>query len=109
MATAQASMEELAERLGSQLGKPVVDRTGLTGQYEFTLYFSPEGLVSPMGGLRIPQPSAPPGAVEAPNEAENAPSLQTAIQEQLGLRLESKKLPLDLIVIDHIEKDPTEN
>ena len=48
MATAQASMEELAERLGSQLGKPVVDRTGLTGQYEFTLYFSPEGLVSPM-------------------------------------------------------------
>ncbi|MGD1072507.1 MAG: TIGR03435 family protein [Bryobacteraceae bacterium] len=109
MATARASMQELAERLGSQLGRPVVDQTGLTGKYEFTLYFSMEGLANAMGGIRSPQPTPPPGAVEAPSDAETAPSLQTAIQEQLGLRLESRKMPLDLIVIDHIEKVPTEN
>jgi uncharacterized protein (TIGR03435 family) len=108
MAASQASMQELAERLADQLGRPVVDQTGLTGKYEFELHFSMEGLVMPP-----PPPGArmapPPGAVEAPSDGESSPTLQTAIQEQLGLRLESKKAPLDLIVIDHIEKVPTEN
>jgi uncharacterized protein (TIGR03435 family) len=109
MAACHVSMQELAEKLADQLGRPVVDQTGLTEKYDFTLYFSPEGLASPMGGIRIPQPLPPPGAGEHPPEGETRPSLPIAIQEQLGLRLESKKLPLDLIVIDHIEKVPTEN
>jgi uncharacterized protein (TIGR03435 family) len=108
MAASPASMQELAERLAGPLGGPVADQTGLTGKYNFTLYFSMDGLVWPMG------PPPPPGAMGGPmppppSDAEPAPSLQTAVQEQLGLRLESKKLPLDLIVIDHIEKAPTEN
>ena len=108
MAASQASMQELAERLADQLGRPVVDQTGLTGKYEFELYFSMEGLEMPP-----PPPGArmapPPGAVEAPSDGESRPTLQTAVQEQLGLRLESRRAPLDLIVVDHIEKAPTEN
>jgi uncharacterized protein (TIGR03435 family) len=105
MAAGQASMQELAERLAGQLGGPVTDQTGLTGKFNFTLYYSMEGLV-------LPPP--PPGAMGGPmpppsSDAETAPSLPTALQEQLGLRLESKKVPLDLIVVDHIEKVPTEN
>ena len=100
MVATAMSMAELAEQLSGQLGSPVSDLTGLTGKYDFTLYFSQERLVvdSTRGGPRPPQP-----------DADAAPGLPTAVQEQLGLRLESRKLPLDLIVVDHIEKVPTEN
>jgi uncharacterized protein (TIGR03435 family) len=105
MTAGNQSMPELVEWLADKLGRPVTDLTGLTGKYDLTLYFSMEGLV-------LPPP--PPGAMGGPmpppsSDSETAPSLLTALQEQLGLRLESKKLPLDLIVIDHIEKAPTEN
>jgi uncharacterized protein (TIGR03435 family) len=107
MAASQASMQELAERLAELLGRPVTDQTGLTGKYQFELYFSLEGLAlsAPPGARMAP----PPGAVEAPSDGESSLTLQTAVQEQLGLRLESRKAPLDIIVIDHIEKAPTEN
>ena len=54
MAASQASMQELAETLANQLGRPVVDQTGLTGKYEFEVYFSMEGLAMPP-----PPPGAP--------------------------------------------------
>jgi uncharacterized protein (TIGR03435 family) len=68
-------------------GRVVVDRTGLAGRYEFTLRFTP--------------PGTQPGA-------DGAPDFFTAIQEQLGLRLEATRAPVDTFVIDHIER-PTEN
>ena len=94
-----------------QLGRQVVDKTALTGLFDFTLQFSAEGLslpgLPPAGALPPgPGPAgAGPGAATAP--ADPVPSLFTAIQE-LGLRLESSKGPVDVLVVDSAQK-PTEN
>jgi uncharacterized protein (TIGR03435 family) len=102
---------QIAEMLGNQLGRPVVDQTGLTANYDFTLDFAPdESMRMPgmMGGM--PPGHGPEGGEgAAPASDSNGPSLTTALQEQLGLKLESKKGPIDLIVIDNLEKTPTEN
>jgi uncharacterized protein (TIGR03435 family) len=92
------TMQDLANSLQGQLKRPVTDATGLTAKYNFTLNFSMEGL--DLGSGRIP---VSPGDVEPP------PDIFTALQSQLGLKLEPKKGPVDLIVIDHIEKTPTGN
>jgi uncharacterized protein (TIGR03435 family) len=85
----------------------VVDQTGLTGKYDFNLEFTSENM-----------PAIPPGAVPAmgrgdaagpPAPSDQAPTLIAALQEQLGLKLDAKKLPVDIVVVDHIEKSPTEN
>jgi uncharacterized protein (TIGR03435 family) len=85
----KADMERFASWLTYGAGRPVLDRTGLTGSYDFTLDWSPD-----FGGARPPDP----GAAE----------LFTALQEQLGLKLELRKEPLEFIVIDHAER-PSEN
>jgi bla regulator protein BlaR1 len=97
-------LEFLASTLSSQLGRPVIDRTGLTGHYTFKLQWTPDPgqSASKFGGL------PPPGVDAPPPPDPNGPSIFTAIQEQLGLRLESQKGPVDLIVIDRVEK-PSEN
>jgi uncharacterized protein (TIGR03435 family) len=102
----------LTEMLGNQLGRPVVDATDLKAKYDFSLDFSPDGLNNPMAMMPHPPPEhdGGPGAAPAPNPSDMAgPSLFTALQEQLGLKLEQKKGPVDLLVIDHLEKVPTEN
>jgi len=122
----QQTMKDLADRLSGQLSKPVTDETQLTAKYDFTLTFSPEGL-NPMGPLGPMPAGGPPGggmmvatagpgpAPEGgrgptpPSDAEAPSDIFHAVQAQLGLRLESKKGPVDTIVIDHIEKTPTEN
>jgi uncharacterized protein (TIGR03435 family) len=84
-------------------GSRIVDKTGLTGPYDFTLEFSNEGLPGPMGrGLVAP----PPGEADQPDAA---PDLFSALEKQLGLKLEKSKTQLDVIVIDHMDKQPTEN
>ncbi len=104
----------IADMLSNQLGRPVIDQTGLTGKYDFTVEFAPEEgqmMRGPMGGM----PPSPPGAGPGPGPGEGASdgpapaNLFTALQEQLGLKLEPKKGPVDFLVIDHIEKAPTEN
>jgi uncharacterized protein (TIGR03435 family) len=110
------SMAGLAEMLSGQLDLPVVDMTGLTGKYDFTLYFAPEGGLALKAGMLGPPPAGPPPgeggpgmpAASAPDGQSN-PSLFAALQEQLGLRLEQRKGPVDLLVIDHLEKAPVEN
>ena len=108
-ATPFATIVGLLQR---QLGRPIVDKTGLEGLYDFELTFSAEGLGSPFGrGMPVP-PSplggGPAGSPAAPvTAADPAPSLLTAIQE-LGLKLESAKGPVEVLVIDSVEK-PTEN
>jgi uncharacterized protein (TIGR03435 family) len=107
------TMQGLATRLQSMVGRPVTDATGLTGKYDFELSFSPNA-----GGMTVQSffpglPPPPPGPVQsspdgAPSD-DSGVSLLTALQEQLGLKLESKKGPVDTLVIDHIEKTPTEN
>ncbi len=105
------TMQELADRLTGLTSRPVTDATGLKGKYDFTLTFSPEGINGPMGPLPPPPPLAgvngAPGA-SAP-ETESLPDIFAAVQSQLGLKLDPKKGPVEMIVIDHIEKTPTEN
>jgi len=103
-------ISSLADMLSNQLGRPVVDQTGLTGKYDISLEFQPEeGMMmhGPMGAL--PPPSPGPGGGDSAPDAAAPPNLFTAVQEQLGLKLEPKKGPVDILVIDHIEKAPTEN
>jgi uncharacterized protein (TIGR03435 family) len=93
----RAPIDLLVTTLSGQLGHPVVDKTGLTGKYDFTLTWAPD---MPRGPS--PNPEAPPPA------AAEGPSIFTALPEQLGLRLESQKGPVEMTVIDRIEH-PSEN
>ena len=81
-------MNKLAMLLSRMTGFPVLDKTGLTGFYQFDLRYADE---------------------RQPAENQVGPSIFTAVQEQLGLKLESKKGPVEVLVIDHAEKVPLEN
>jgi uncharacterized protein (TIGR03435 family) len=99
--TAQGvTMKELATMLAGFLaiGRPVLNRTALDGTFDFHIPFEP-------GFVFGPNPGSPlvPGAA-----ADSAPNFFTAIQEQLGLKLQSERAPVDFVVIDHAER-PTEN
>jgi uncharacterized protein (TIGR03435 family) len=105
-----APVSVLINTLADQLGRPVVDATGLTAKYDITLDFVPESMSGPMG-MMPPPPDGGPGGGAPPASAQDssAPSIVTALQEQLGLKLEQRKGPVDLLVIDSVEKVPTEN
>lgn len=97
-------LDSLAHHLSRLLSRPVLDRTGLTGRFNFQLEWTPDGEME--GGPRGPGQSEKAAAVGAPDPA--GPSLFTALQEQLGLKLESAKGPGEMVVIDRAEK-PSEN
>ena len=102
----------ITEMLSNQLGRPVVDATELKAKYDFTLDFTPEGMNGPMGKMPPPpqhEGGPGPGGPMVGDPDAGGPSLFTALQEQLGLKLEQKKGPVDLLVIDRLEKVPTEN
>jgi len=82
------------QAFSGQAGRMVVDRTGLNGSWDFELNFAVEGRGGQIGG---------PAGQDAPAPDPNAPSFFTAIQEQLGLKLESTKGPVEVLVIDSIE------
>ncbi|HLH43019.1 MAG TPA: TIGR03435 family protein [Bryobacteraceae bacterium] len=109
----QAAISALADNLANLLSSPVVDGTGLTGTYDYTLDFSRDSVPGPAGLPPIPAGNSVGAIVPGPGAAAadqpDAPSLFVALQEQLGLKLEKKKGPLDLIVVDHAEKVPAEN
>jgi uncharacterized protein (TIGR03435 family) len=90
------AIANLVHLLSQQLGRIVVDKTGLTGKYDFTLQWTPDESQGPPGG--------PPGIDYAPPPDSSGPSIFTAIQEQLGLKLESEKGPVEILAIDHAEK-----
>jgi bla regulator protein blaR1 len=95
----------VAKQFSQQLGRTVQDKTGLTGKYDFTLQWKPDRDPSPMPGA--PQPGQQgPAATLSPDSSEA--SIFTAVQEQLGLKLESRKAPVEVLVIDHVEA-PSEN
>ena len=82
-----ATMADFAEAMGQgALDRPVVDQTGLTGRFDLRLTWTPDG------------------PAQATESADAPPDLFTAIQEELGLKLVSTKAPVDVLVIDHIEK-----
>jgi len=92
-------VSKLAEMLAVQLGRPFVDKTGLVGDYDYSIAFLMEGSNGApreeVTGIVSPDP--------------DAPSLLVAVQEQLGLRLEPKRGPVEVLVVDRGEKTPTEN
>jgi uncharacterized protein (TIGR03435 family) len=85
------SMDTLAEFLARKAELPVLDMTGLKGFYDLKLDLIPQP----------PQPGDPP---DSPGE-----TISIALQEQLGLKLETRKAPIEVVVVDHAEKVPTEN
>ena len=89
-------IDMLINMLSNQAGAPVVNQTGLTGNFDAKLRFA-------LASAGPPPPNAPPPSAAI----DDAPSLFTAVQEQLGLKLTPAKAPLDRLVIDHIERpDP---
>jgi uncharacterized protein (TIGR03435 family) len=96
------TVASLANQLSQQLHRSVVDKTGLTGKYDFTLQWTDDHADSMF--------KAPDGSSQRADPPPDAtgPSLFTALQEQLGLRLQSSKGPVETIVIDHVEM-PSEN
>jgi uncharacterized protein (TIGR03435 family) len=99
--TGQAlSMADLVRLLSQRLGRTVLDKTGLTANYDFTLQWTPDESQAPMlkgteGGQQ--------GTDSAPSPKSSGPSIFTAIQDQLGLKLEFQKVPMEILVIDHAE------
>lgn len=102
--TPGAPVSRLAQFLASRLGKLVVDETRLPGNYAFTLTWTPAEEERPLA------PGAPPEMERAVRVGvdPNGPSLFTAVTEQLGLRLEARKLPQEILVIDAVQR-PTPN
>ena len=96
-----ANVGDVAMMLSLSVGRKVIDKTGLTGQYDITLHYTPDENERSL--------LAPPGAPPPPAPADTAGlSLFTALQEQLGLKLDSQKGPVEIFVIDRAEK-PSEN
>jgi len=89
------TMTVVALLLSRFMRQPVLDVTGLKGPYAVHLEWVPDPLTTPVAG--------------ATADAPGGSSVYTAIQEQLGLRLESRKGPLEVLVVDHAEKTPLPN
>jgi uncharacterized protein (TIGR03435 family) len=90
-------MAILADSLSFLLARTVVDKTGLTGPYDVDLKFAPDQVIA---GI--------PGPADVPPAGDAGPTIVTAMQDQLGLKLEPTKAPVEILVIDHIER-PSEN
>ena len=86
METTRSTMDQLSRQLAGTAGRLVVDKTGLTGLYAFTLDWWPAN--------RTPPPDS------------DLPSMFDALQEQLGLKLEPTKGPLEKLIVDHAERPP---
>ena len=95
MLASEESMKDFALMLSNQLGMPVDDQTGLSGKYDVTLSWSSGGVIG-----RRPDSDA---------ASEPGITIEGAVQQQLGLKLVAKRGPVDTLVIDKVERNPTEN
>lgn len=101
------TMQSLADLLSSQLIRPVVDMTELREPYDFTLSWTVEP-----GGSGVPRLDPPPDMIEiqsTPVMSDPGLSIFTAVQAQLGLKLEQRRGPLEMLFVDQIERTPTGN
>jgi bla regulator protein BlaR1 len=101
-----ATLDQLANALGGDLDRIVINKTGIAGRFDFKLEFAPDETTAGLNSLRVGPAGEP--AFPQPADPSGGPSIFTAIQEQLGLKLESAKGPREFLVIDRVEK-PTEN
>lgn len=86
------AMQDFSTRVAAQVGHPVTNATGLKGKYDFILSWEASAL-----------------RTQGDDSSTTGPDLFRALQEQLGLKLDSKKAPIEVLVVDHIERFPTEN
>ena len=105
------TISDLVGYLSLQLGTVrITDKTELTGKYDFTLFHSTEGTIFGRGGTLAPSPTpTDQGTTPIAGDSGGGPTLPVALEKQLGLKLETTTTPLDVIVIDHVIKVPTEN
>jgi uncharacterized protein (TIGR03435 family) len=104
LAAGKTPLRELVNFLESALEGPVTDATGLTGEYDIRMEFSPEGL----RGDGLP-PRAAPNSNSANSASDPAPNIFQALEQQLGLKLEKSKELLDVLVVDQVNEVPTGN
>ncbi len=100
MEAISVSMPAFVKQLSLIVGKEVIDKTGFTGRFSLHLEFA---IDDALAGL--PNPEGPSGQ---PADINDRPSIRTALQEQLGLKLQASTGPVDVFVIDHVER-PSEN
>ena len=91
------TLAQIIPTVADLVGRPVIDKTGLTGMYDFTIKYQPDGRFA--GPFGPPRPSA-----QNPPVDPDAPSFITALQEQLGLKLENARGPVEVVVIDKFER-----
>jgi len=109
------TMDGLATQLSNRFDRPVIDQTGLKGTYDLRLRYDPASMPGGRGGSVMIKdgPGSGPAGGDTANriapDGDPPPSIFNALQTQLGLKLEAKKGPVALLVIDHVEKTPTEN
>lgn len=89
-----ATLADLAQGLASILGMPVIDRTGIDGRFDLSLQWTPDSAHEPALS-KEGMPAPPP-----PSDATSGPGIITVLQEKLGLKLEARKVPVEVIVID---------
>jgi uncharacterized protein (TIGR03435 family) len=99
----KVAIPQLLDSISRLTSRVVLNKTNLTGKYDINLEYTPE-----QGQFQAPPGGAPPGLPPLPQPDPNGPSLFTALQEQLGLKLESQKGPVEMLVIEHVER-PSEN
>ncbi len=105
------NMEAFAELLTRLADRPVIDKTELKGNYQVPLEMTPDMMrgMAARAGMGLPMGPADGGKADAaPTAADPSGTLFSTVQ-QLGLRLDGRKLPIDTIIVDHLEKTPTEN
>jgi len=88
----KVTIKRLSQFLSRMLDRPVIDKTGTQAVFDIDLHFAWEA------------PNA-----KAPKQSSNDPSIFTALEEQLGLKLQSEKLPVEVVVVDHIDRVPSGN
>jgi len=98
------AMPELIRILSIVMGRPVVDRTGFTGEFDVSMTFTPDENTMGLPGAGGPRDAGGPRVATDPEK----PNILAALQEQLGLKLSAAKVPVEVLVIDHVER-PTAN
>lgn len=107
--TGAASLSTLATNLSALLDRPVLDVTGVAGIYDIDLEWTPDDReMNSIVGMKVAMATRE-GKVPEAGDGTAAPSLSTVLRDQLGLRLEPKKSPVEILIVDRANKVPTQN
>jgi uncharacterized protein (TIGR03435 family) len=102
------NMTQFCQRLSGQVDRKVIDKTGVAGNFDFHLEFTPDAALRGFPGRGGDAGNPPSAGNPAPPADPAGPTIFAALQEQLGLKLVPEKGPVEFLIVDHVEK-PTEN